>query len=159
MLKPEIFQCDDGFIRYDWKWYGVGRMPHVFWNNMAIPGVCYFLNSYRTAPFYFRLLNRFGKLDTSKYPNLMPQSRWFFTGSMVEPRASWRLRFGSQWFIGGETPKFIQRIIRKFDDRRWRKWEQNHISDEPICLICELPGDQCACEPNGIFDPADLPKE
>jgi hypothetical protein len=27
---------------------------------------------------------------------------------------------------------------------------------EPICLLCELPGDECECEPNGIFDPADL---
>ncbi len=32
----------------------------------------------------------------------------------------------------------------------------NEKTGEPTCLKCGLPGDQCGCEPHGIFDPADF---
>ena len=125
----EIFRSDDGFVRYDWKWYGFGRMPCVFWNNISYPGVKYFLNSYRTAPIHFNLINSVGM-----WRDKPTMRRWlYFTGSMKEPYYGWYFRIGRA-FVGGTTPKWMIKLHERY--RRWQWFREAKQTGEGLCPEC-----------------------
>lgn len=120
----EIFKRDDGFTRYDFQWYGFGKMPDhgdvVRQFKETSPGRRgthhphgweFFINTYNGAPIRIKAFQRIGwYLDAP--------TTWFgakFTGSMVKPDTYWFLRIG-RLFFGGYTPKFVRKInsIRHF---------------------------------------------
>jgi ribosomal protein S27AE len=126
----ETFRRKDGYVRYDWEYrYGVGRSPVVFWNNLAYPGVTYFFNSYRDAPIRFSLIHEVGM-----WRDRPIMRRWlYFTGSMVEPYASWYFRVG-RVFVGGTTPQWMIKLYERY--RRWQWYREAKATGEGLCPKC-----------------------
>ncbi len=115
--------------RWSWKWYGVGYMKTVYRNNCPNPGITFFLNSYRTAPWHFNLLCNFGwwKEQPTYVPSL------YFSGSYAEPYNGWRFHVGRA-FVGGETPKWMLRLHKRYQEWCWLREAKR--TNEGLCPKC-----------------------
>lgn len=159
----------DKYNRIDFGPYGIGRTPGVFVNNFIRPGVTYFLNSYRLAPWHFNLVNCVGAFALDG--RYREPARVVFTGSPNDPRHSYRLRIGRRWFIGGTTPRWA---IRLYEHIQYRKAVRAALEGDDNYVLCtkcgnglveELDGfpgetfDQCrTCGHihNSHFDPSEI---
>lgn len=139
MRKPISRFRHGGICRYDTGWYGIGRMRYVFHGNATLPGVTFFLNSYRRAPVHFRLLTCCGMLAERKTARRLRHI--FYTGSQVDPRHSWHLRIG-RFFVGGTTPKWVLRWQREQEQRRALAAARREGDTGIICPHCN----------NGVLD-------
>lgn len=112
------FTRGDGYVRYDFKWYGFGfhPQPFSFKGTLGAEGWQVWINSYVTAPIYLNLLTTFGYVAN-------PLS-WFgvyYSGSIVNPYANWSANLG-RLFVGGRTPEWQIRRARARDERDLAKW-------------------------------------
>lgn len=116
--------------RYDFKWYGFGKMENVYWKNTAFFGTTFFVNSYVNAPVSFQTLTRFGYFDELPFKK-MP--RLLFTGPSVDPYHSWSFRLGRA-FVGGKTPVWL--LVLSLKVRRWWDLREAKRTGEGLCGTC-----------------------
>lgn len=113
----KVFSREDGYLRYDFVWYGFGYDPSTPIHTGLYRK--WWINSYRSAPFHLRTVNMIGwqRKDTRSRPCKIFAVH--YSGSMVEPWSNWYCSIG-RFMIGGRTPKWV--LARK-ERKAAQEWE------------------------------------
>ena len=132
LFRIHTFRRAGGFVRHDLDvlgraTYGVGRM-RTFHGGFSRITRQAFVNSYRWAPVGLRWLRVAGVIeDLQAARGGVRHVAW--TGSLREPRSAWYLRCG-RFYVGGDTPKWLQRRMAERQAAVWRRLQDEPPADE-----------------------------
>lgn len=120
-MRYEVFRRNDGYVRYDFKWYGFGYMPNWIGNDNQPASRRWWVNSYRSAPLSLWWLNH---VDWFVSEPQRKAIRLSFCGSYAAPWNNWTLRIGRIGF-GGYAPQWVQRCRRRKAEQEMQRWADN----------------------------------